>query len=239
MSRQTWNRLAKSFEVAVCDVTRSSGKQVAQLVARTEPSRSKTLIDAGCGIGTFTKRFGRRYGQVLAFDFAGKMVTRAKKLCAVVPNVSWSTMGLEDAAGKLGPVGDFVACLNVITSTDAALRRKQWTSLAGLAQPGGFVLVVVPSLESALRVAKFADEDNQIHDSDFKSSIVFRGEYPQKHYARTELRETIAAEGLRVVSLKRIRYPWSDDGVDDPGRPQPWSWVALARKRSRSVPKGD
>lgn len=233
MSRRNWNRLAETFEVAVCDVTRSSGKQVAQLVARTTPSRSKILIDAGCGIGSFTKRFGRRYGQVLAFDFAAKMVARAKKLCAAVPNLSWSTMGLEDAAAKLGPVGDLVACLNVVTSTDAALRGKQWTSLAGLTRPGGYALVVVPSLESALRVAKYAGEDNQIHESSFKSGIVFRGEYPQKHYARAELRETIAAVGLRIASLKRIHYPWSDDGVDDPGRLLPWSWVALARKRIR------
>lgn len=231
MSRRNWNRLAATFEAAVCDVTRSSGTQLAQLVRRTQPSRSKTLIDAGCGIGSFTRRFGRRFGRVLAFDFAAKMVARAKMSCAAVSDVSWSTMGLEDAAAKLGPAGDLVACLNVITSTDAALRRKQWTSLTGLARPGGYVLVVVPSLESALRVAKYADAENQIHDSDFASGIVFRGEYPQKHYGREELRATIAADGLRIASLKRIHYPWSDDGVDEPSRPLPWSWVCLARRR--------
>jgi trans-aconitate methyltransferase len=239
MSRRNWNRLAATFEVAVCDVTRSSGAQLAELVRRSNPSKAKSLIDAGCGIGSFTKRFGRRFGQVLAFDFAEKMVTRAKKLCVELPNVSWSTMGLEDAAAKLGPVGDLVVCLNVITSIDDALRRRQWTSLSGLAQSGGHVLVVVPSLESALRVAKFADEDNQIHDSDFASGSVFRGQYPQKHYGRAELRQTIHRAGLRVISLKRIHYPWSDDGVDDPGRLAPWSWVALARKRPRPLPTAE
>lgn len=238
MSRRDWNRLAATFEVAVCDVTRSSGAELAQLVRRAEPSREKTLVDAGCGIGSFTRRFGRRFGRVIAFDFAAKMVARAKKRCVGVnDDLTWLTMGLEEGAHKLGPVGDLVTCLNVITSTDARVRRQQWASLAGLARPGGYVLVVVPSLESALRVVEFADEDNQIHDSDFDSGIVFRGKYPQKHYSRDELRETIADQGLRVVSLKRIRYPWSDDGVDDPGRPGPWSWVALARKRSRRGPK--
>jgi 2-polyprenyl-3-methyl-5-hydroxy-6-metoxy-1,4-benzoquinol methylase len=233
MTRKIWNHLAQDFEVAVCDVTRSSGKQVAELVRRAAPSRQKTLIDAGCGIGSFTKRFGRRFGKVIAFDFAAKMVTRAKKLCAEVPNVSWSTMGLEDAAATIGPVGDFVACLNVITSTDADLRRRQWESLTGLVRPGGYALVVVPSLESALRVARFADADNRIHESDFDAGIVFRGEYQQKHYSRDELRETIASVGLRPISLKRVHYPWSDDGVDDPSRALPWSWVVLARKRTR------
>ena len=234
MSRRSWNRIAKDFEVAVCDVTRSSGQQVAELVRRTHPNQKKTLIDAGCGIGSFTRRFGKRFGRVLAFDFAANMVRRARQRCAAVRNVAWSTMGLEDAATKRGSVGDLIACLNVITSTDPKLRARQWESLAGLATPGGHVLVVVPSLESARRVAKYADADNLVHNSDFKTGIVYRGEYQQKHYTRDELRDTLASEGLRSLSLKRIRYAWSDDGVDDPGLAPPWSWVALARKRVRT-----
>ncbi len=231
MTRKIWNRLADDFELAVCDVTRSSGKQLAAMVRHTKPSRKQTLVDAGCGIGSFVQRFGRRFGRVLAFDFAAKMVARAKERYADVPAVSWSTMGLEDAATKLGPVGDFVACLNVITSTDAGLRRRQWQSLAGIARPSGHMLVVVPALESALRVVKYADAENRIHQSDFEAGIVFRGTYQQKHYSRDELRATCGDEGLRVVALKRIHYPWSDDGVDDPGLVPPWSWVALARRR--------
>jgi 2-polyprenyl-3-methyl-5-hydroxy-6-metoxy-1,4-benzoquinol methylase len=231
LSRKTWNHLADDFEVAVCDVTRSSGRQLAELVARAAPYRQKTLIDAGCGIGSFVKRFGRRFGTVIAFDFAAKMVDRAKQHCSAASNTTWMTLRLGDAAAKIGPVGDFVACLNVITSTDADLRRQQWESLAGLVRPGGHALIVLPSLDSALRVAKFADADNRIHDSDFDSGIVYRGEYQQKHYSREELRETTQGVGLRPISLKRIRYPWSDDGVDDPGLAPPWSWVVLARRR--------
>jgi SAM-dependent methyltransferase len=235
MTRKIWNHLAKDFEAVVCDVTTSSGPQLAELVKRTRPHRSKTLVDAGCGIGSFAKRFGRHYGRIVAFDFAGKMVDRARERCDALPNVAWSTLGLEDAATRIGTVGDLVVCLNVITATDADLRRRQWTSLAGITQAGGYVIVVVPALESACRVAKFADEDNRIHDSDFDAGIVYRGQYQQKHYSRDELRTTIDGENLRVLALKRIHYPWSDDGVDDPGRTPPWSWVALARKRQRNV----
>jgi len=233
LSHKSWDHLADNFEVAVCDVTRSSGRQLAEFVRRAAPSRQKTLVDAGCGIGSFVKRFGRRFGTVIAFDFAAKMVARARKRCPAAIDARWMTLGLEDAAAKIGAVGDFVACLNVITSTNADLRSRQWESLAGLVRPGGYALVVVPSLESALRVAKFADSENRIHDSDFDSGIVYRGEYQQKHYSRDELRDTTRSVGLRPVSLKRIHYPWSDDGVDDPGLAPPWSWVVLARKRTR------
>jgi 2-polyprenyl-3-methyl-5-hydroxy-6-metoxy-1,4-benzoquinol methylase len=232
VTQQLWNGLAKKFEAAVCDVTTSSGKQLAELVRRTEPNRSQTLIDAGCGIGSFLKRFGHRYGNVVAFDFASRMVTRAKKRCPAFPIVTWRTLGLEDAAAAVGPVGDLTVCLNVITSTDAKLRARQWASLAGLSRPGGYVLVVVPALESALHVQRFADDDSKIHASDFRRGLVYRGDARQKHYSRDELRKIVMAHDLRVVVLKRIHYAWADDGVDDPDRRRPWSWVCLARKRS-------
>jgi 2-polyprenyl-3-methyl-5-hydroxy-6-metoxy-1,4-benzoquinol methylase len=238
MTQQLWNGLAKSFETAVCDVTASSGAQLAELVRRTGPNRGQTLVDAGCGIGSFLKRFGGRYGNVIAFDFARRMVTRAKKRCPALRDVTWKTLGLEDAAAAIGPVGDLTVCLNVITSTDAKLRRRQWASLAGLARSGGYVLVVVPALESALHVQRFAEDDNKIHGSDFKRGMVFRGDDRQKHYTRDELRKIVAREGLRVVALKRIHYAWADDGVHDPGRRRPWSWACLARRRKQSAQSG-
>jgi len=233
MTHKLWNHLAEDFEVAVCDVTTSSGPELAKLVRLARPTRRQTLVDAGCGIGSFVKRFGQRFGRVIAFDFAQEMVRRAKQRCQATPDASWLTLALGDAAEQLGPVGDFVACLNVITSTDAALRARQWASLAGIVRPGGHVLVVVPALESALHVVRFADRDNRIHRSNFDDGLVYRGDAQQKHYARSELRDTLREHNLRVLALRRINHPWSDDGLDDPGLKPPWSWAALARRRKR------
>jgi 2-polyprenyl-3-methyl-5-hydroxy-6-metoxy-1,4-benzoquinol methylase len=235
MTQQLWNGLARKFEAAVCDITTSSGNQLAELVRRVGPGRGQTLVDAGCGIGSFTKRFGRRYRNIVAFDFASRMVARAKQRCPALPNVAWMTLGLEDAAAAIGPVGHLTVCLNVITSTDARLRTRQWASLAGLSRPGGYVLFVVPALESALHVQRFADELSKIHASDFKRGLVYRGDDRQKHYTRDELAHIVATNRMRVVALKRIHYPWADDGVDDPGRRRPWSWACVARRRRQSA----
>jgi SAM-dependent methyltransferase len=203
-----------------------------ELVRRTRPNRRHVLVDAGCGIGTFLKRFGRRYGEVHAFDFAGKMVERSKRRCVKMSHVHWQTLGLEDAAAAIGPVGDLTVCLNVITSTDADLRRRQWKSLAGLARPGGHVLVVVPSVESAVHVMQVADETDAADAADIEGGLLPRGdsEQNQKHYTRDEMQQVMRKHGLRVVVLRRIHYPWSDEGLDDYAARRPWSWVCLARK---------
>ena len=75
-------------------------------------------------------------------------------------------------------------------------------------RPGGYALVVVPALESALRVVEFADDDNKIHSSDFDAGLVYRGEYIQKHYARDELRAIVGSRrptgGLAQADSLRV-----------------------------------
>lgn len=234
MSRREWQRLASQFEHSVRDATATSGHQVAELVDRSRPSRRRTLVDAGCGIGTFVKRFGHRFGRVVAFDFAANMVARARRRCAALSNVEWRTMPLEDAGQALGPIGHLTVCLNVITSTDDGQRAGQWASLAALTRPGGHVLVLVPSVESGRFVKRVAGETAELRDPDVQQGFIFRGDSPQKHYTRDELRQTVARHGLRVVSLRRIHYPWIEEGLDEPTARLPWEWICLARRH----PKG-
>jgi precorrin-6B methylase 2 len=240
MSKNQWDQLATHFEDEVCDITAVSGDLLSELVHRVRPGEDRVLVDAGCGIGSFVKRFGPRYGEVVAFDFAPRMVGRARKRCADLTHVTWSTLGLEDAAGKIGPVGDLSVCLNVITSTNEQLRERQWTSLAGLAKPGGHVLVVVPSIESARHVIKHVDPSNEIHGSNIEEGLIFRGDEHQKHYGREELRQTVWCRGMRILSLRRIYYPWTDEGLNEElSVRRPWDWVCLARKSKRRRTSGD
>jgi hypothetical protein len=115
--------------------------------------------------------------------------------------------------------------LNVITSPDAELRTRQWRSLAELVRPGGRLLVVVPSMESARHVAE-AEGDILSTEED----LIIRTDTRQKHYRRQELRRLVAAQGLRVRSLRRIHYPWSEEGADHLTAKSPWDWACLAQR---------
>lgn len=228
MSRRAWNLLATEFEDAVCDITSTSGDRLAELVDRARPSRRRTLVDAGCGIGTFVERFGPRFGRVVAFDFAEAMVKRARRRCRELKHVKWEALPLEEAGERFGPVAHLAVCLNVITSPDAKLRSRQWKSLAALVRPGGFLLVVVPSLESARYVAGL--EGESLPSTQDKLDLIRRTDTRQKHFSRQQLRQRVNEQGLRVLSLRRIRYPWGDEGSEHLAARSPWDWVCLAQK---------
>jgi len=229
MSKESWNLLARDFEGSVCDITATSGKLLAELVGRTRPSRRKVLVDAGCGIGTFVERFGKRFGKVVAFDFASVMVKRARRLCRGFDHVTWQSMPLENASSRIGSIADLVVCLNVITSPDEDLRLRQWKSLVTLVRPGGYLMVVVPSLESACYAAE-VDSASSDHPQDSCPDLIRRTDTLQKHYGRGELRRQVTREGLQVLSLRQIHYPWSEEGLEHLATRTPWDWVCLARK---------
>jgi SAM-dependent methyltransferase len=227
MSQRAWNLLAAEFEDSVCDITATSGDRLAELVDRTRPTRRQTLVDAGCGIGTFVERFGPRFGKVVAFDFAEAMVQRARRRCRDLRHAAWHAMPLEDAGDEIGPIAHLAVCLNVITSPDAKLRGRQWQSLATLVRPGGHLLVVVPSLESARFVAEWDDQAPELPDD---QDLIRRTDTLQKHYSRGQLRRRVTQEGLRVLSLRRISYPWSEEGSELVARKNPWDWACLAHR---------
>ncbi len=238
MTQQGWNHLAAEFEQSVCDITASSGARLAGMVDAVHPTRRHSLVDAGCGIGTFAKRFGPRFGKVIAFDFASAMVRRARGRCSELTHATWQTLPLEDAGAKLGAVGHLVACLNVITSPRTSLRTRQWDSVVQLVRPGGHLLIVVPSLESARHVAE--------HDAEAfggsvgaEADLVRRSDSPQKHYTRHELRRALELREMKIITLRKIHYPWDDDGLEATEAKRPWDWGCLAREAASGEPNLD
>ena len=62
MNRKEWNKLAKTFEKNVCDISREeTADQIKRYVARAKiPKSGAVLVDMGCGIGTFIRQYQLR-----------------------------------------------------------------------------------------------------------------------------------------------------------------------------------
>ncbi len=235
MKRAEWNKLADEFETSVCDVTRSDKKrQVERLVdALRLPKRNSVLVDLGCGLGTFIKQFGERFHRIVGIDFAPRMVERAKARCPKFPRIIWQAMDVARAHEAFGACADLMVCMNVITSPSPARRKGLWSSVAGCIKPRGLALIVVPSVESAAMVHE-VEHGRPATARARRSGLMARSGAVQKHYARHELDEILAAHGLVPQRIARLYYPWSEEGLSTPrarDAGQPWDWVCVARRR--------
>ncbi|HXL99580.1 MAG TPA: class I SAM-dependent methyltransferase [Rhizomicrobium sp.] len=236
MNRKQWNRLAKRFESEACDISREeSGNQVRRYVARARiPKKNGVLVDLGCGVGTFIREFGHRFGEVVGVEYAAGIIARAKARCADMDNVTWRNAGVAQAAARIGQRSDLTVCMNVITSSNAATRAALWSSLAAVTKKNGFALVVVPSIESDDMVETTANNGRKPRRTAARAKgLVRRSGAVQKHFARDELSDDLTRVGFTIRKIGRASYPWSIEGMRETKARRanrPWDWMCLAQR---------
>jgi SAM-dependent methyltransferase len=236
LKRADWNRLARNFECEVCDITREeqTGSVRRYVEAVKLPRRDAVLVDLGCGIGTFVSRFGSRFARIVAIDHAMRIIARAKAVTTCTTPISWMVMDVARAGEAIGACSDLTVCMNVITSSSRERREALWRSVALVTKPGGYTLVVVPSIESDIMVRKFAFRAGRADE--FVSTpdgLVTRDGAVQKHFSREELAATLSANGFKVNRIGRAAYPWSVEGLRKPSATNvrlPWDWMCLSRR---------
>jgi 2-polyprenyl-3-methyl-5-hydroxy-6-metoxy-1,4-benzoquinol methylase len=233
MNRQQWNQLGKVFQDEVCDIVREeTNDEMKTYVAAAKLPKNATLVDFGCGVGTFIHRFGAKFKTIVGVEFAASAIAQAKVLCADRRDVRWMTADIVRAAKDIGRIADLTVCLNVITSPSAAKRAALWQSLADTTKAGGCTLLVVPSLESEAYVQAVIQGRKNLRLA-ASDGLVVREEATQKHFEDGELRETLASFGFKVKKLGKAHYPWSIEGVRETAAraaKRPWDWVCLAER---------
>ncbi|HEV2653142.1 MAG TPA: class I SAM-dependent methyltransferase [Rhizomicrobium sp.] len=236
VSRKEWDKLADDFEHEVCDITRETGSDtIARLVTRLKPSPdSSVLVDLGCGIGTFIKRYGPLFREAYAVEHAPRIIARAKKLLGRAGNITWMTSNIPPAARRIGRRADLTVCMNVITMPGERTRESMWEGLARVTKRRGHALIVVPSIESDRMVERIAYGTSLAEaKAAAPNGLVDRGGSRQKHFARAELGEVLARHGFRMKRVIAVSYPWQKEGLRKPrnaGTKMPWDWLVLAER---------
>lgn len=235
VDRRAWDALAPRFEDGVYDIAAIDSRGVlSDLVARVRPRRSRdTLIDLGCGIGTFVQEHGARFANVVALDFSPAMIARAKQRLAQMRHIEWICSDIPRAADMLSERGDLTVCLNVITSTSPRKRAAIWRAVWRVTKPGGWALVVIPALESARMLASF---DARVRvDADGASGLVEVEGGRQKYYARGELERIARRHAFEAATVEVVGYPWSEEAMARPRAAEqtPFDWALLARRPLR------
>ncbi len=111
-----------------------------------EPYLGRRVMDAGCGIGSFTHLLARKADYVLAVDLSPRNIEVVQQRFRRSCNVEVLQTDLEhDISHTRSKAIDTVVCLDVLehVQDDVALMRK----FREIVQPGGAMLVKVPACQ--------------------------------------------------------------------------------------------
>ena len=232
MNARDWDRLAAAYEAEVCDIfTRDRRTVIARWLKLSGILRGrKTLLDVGCGIGSFIKKYGRHFGRKTGTDHSRRMLRIAARRCRALGDCHWLQADVQALPSALRDQADLVVCSNVITFVSATACSRAMRGVARCAKPGGSLLFILPALES--HDAVVALESGRTTARRAATAIVRRDDRMQRFYTAAGARQLATRAGLRAVQVRKVWYPWNDEGIARPPRGQelPWDWLVTARR---------
>ena len=141
--------------------------------------------------------------------------------------------------------------VNVAIMREGKVRRGIFRTMRRCVRKGGRLVVVVPSLESALyadyRLVQWnlkagltaAEAASEVKDageeanSSVRQGIVEIDGVPTKHYLEEELLATFKGGPFEVLLIEKVEYLWTTE-FDRPPKwmkePYPWDWMLVLKK---------
>jgi SAM-dependent methyltransferase len=247
MKREYWNKLAGCYEDKIFSVLHNDRKQLVVQQIRKLGTPEKTACDYGCGIGLFLPYLADNFQKVFAIDISRGLIAKAKKKCSRLSNIEYIAADLA-ANGLRLPNTHFILSVNAIIMPSLACRMRILDVMAGHILKNGHLLLVVPSLESAM-LTDFRLIEVNLRNGFGPASAVRAGfeksnpprlqgivaieDVPTKHYLKEELVALLERRGLRIREIRKIEYPWDTEFDSPPGwmkQPYPWDWLVVAQK---------
>lgn len=233
MNARDWDRLAEAYAAEVCDIFSRDRRKV---IGRWLQSRGllhgrRSVLDVGCGIGSFFRKYGRHFGAKTGTDHSRRMLRIAAIRCRRLKDVRWRQADVTALPPALRGSADLVVCSNVITFVSTVMCRRAMRETVRGAKPGGWLLFILPALESHDAVVALETGRPAPHRGG-NAAIVRRDDRMQRFYTAAGARQLAAAAGLRSITVRKAWYPWIDEGVTPAprGHEPPWDWCLTARR---------
>lgn len=247
MNERDWDHVAETFETEIFNVPANDkkGHIVHWVNELAGPGRIAT--DLGCGVGRTLPILAERYEMVYAVDVSGQCLEVASRKCSGHSNIEYVHADLStDRNGY--PAADVVLCINTLLNASLEIRASLVERTCRSVRRGGHLLLVVPSLNSALLTAyrhlqwnlragmnpKEAQRKAALNGEGLEHGTVYIDNVPTKHYLKEELEALLAEKGFNVIAMEKLEYPWNTE-FDDPPRwmkaPYPWDWFVVAQRR--------
>ena len=148
MDSNYWEKIAVNYNEEIFDVFHHDKTGIIRAAIKEYGSRSKTVMDIGCGVGKWIPFLSVHFKKVIATDISAKNIELSKENCQGINNVEYVRMDMS------GPFNmkpcDVAVCINAILTGSLAKRILFFKSLSKCVKKGGSLILVVPSFESSL-----------------------------------------------------------------------------------------
>lgn len=245
--RRYWDRMAQQWDHEIFNTLYHDKFRVIAIEIERSSRRARSVADFGCGTGIYLPLLGRLFEEVQGFERSRACVEIARERVRKKGNIAVDQAA--SAPRERRAHFDVVLCVNVAIHPSSRGRTSVLRSARSLLSPGGRVILIVPSFESAAMVASAEREalrgqaGRRAGDWDVgahPNGVVSIEGVPTKHYTRKELRDSLVSLGLTVTRIRRVEYTWRSQGVR-PGPKRrhrlPWDWIAVAHKPA-TTPSG-
>ncbi len=247
MDEKYWDKMAADYDGEIFSALASDRNEVIASVIQQFGSKEAVACDFGCGVGKFLPVLAENFRTIYALDLSGELLEQARQNCKELRNVSFSKADLSKNKLKL-PKIDFGLCINVMIMPSRKIRVAVFNTITKHLRSGAHLVLVVPSLESALlsdyRLVQWnlregcsykeaiSDFDSG-PDASLRQGLVEIDGVPTKHYLKEELIAFLKDKPFEVVSIEKVEYLW-DTEFDKPPKwmkePYPWDWLLVLKK---------
>ena len=246
MNEHDWDNVATTFEDAIFNVPANDTRGVIEGWLNKLARPGAVATDLGCGVGRTLPMLADRFDHVHAVDVSSHCLEVAQGANHGRDNITYVHADLSrDRNGY--PAANHVLCINTWLNAALEIREPLIARTCRSVKRGGHLLLVVPSLNSALLTAfrhlqwnlrngmspREAQREAALHSEGLEHGLVRIDGVPTKHYLREELDAMLTERGFKVEAIEKIEYPWNTE-FEGPPRwmkaPYPWDWFVAARR---------
>lgn len=244
MDKKYWDDIVPQHSEKIFDVFVNDKKKVIQSAIRKYFNPKQSALDLGCAVGKWLPLLSSVSKKVYAVDIAKMYLEIAEERHSHLTNIEYVHADLSKPGKKI-PACDMVVCINTLLTDHEKRRNAIFDAVVKTVKKNGYLVLVVPSLESALLskivlkhwdlldgtpVEKFSANSKE----NALSGIIELDGTPTKHFLREELMFLLQNAGFEIKETEKVEYTWNTEFNSPPvwmKAPYPGDWLVVARKK--------
>jgi SAM-dependent methyltransferase len=253
-----WSRAAAGYETEFIDPYRADVRNpLLQRLSAVADSATKTVADLGCGVGPLLPFLAKHFGKVVAVDFAGGMLERARLRCQGEANVSFLQRPLMDLSALAGQL-DIAIAINSLVMQDIGDLEISLKQIRAALRPGGVFLAILPAMDAVhyltmLLVDRALAKGMPIHQA--QKNAAHHGEHHLYNFAFGEFRYQgleqhfwqpfevtyrLRRAGFGRLRMTKVLLSWDQFacGAELKGHAPPWDWFVQGEISHRGENSG-